>query len=90
MTSVNTLIACARSAGFRNSVMMIAMITPADNEAPRPCRKRPTIRFSAAGAKPVPTEATVKRNTPARNTFLRPIRSPRRPATRRKLPNAIR
>ena len=86
MTSVKTLMAWARSAGWRNSVTMMAMITPADSEPPRPCRKRPTRRWSAPSANPLPTDATVKRKTPARKTLRRPTRSPSRPATSRKLP----
>src|SRR6266851_5014006 len=76
ITRVKTLIAWARSAGRWNSVTMIAMITPAEIEAPRPCRKRPMIRWSALWAKPLPTDATVNRKTPARKTLRRPIRSP--------------
>ena len=42
--------------------------------------------WSALVANPLPTEATVNRNTPARKTLRRPIRSPSLPATSRKLP----
>ena len=86
MTSVKTLIAWARSAGRWNSVTMIAMITPAEIEAPSPCKKRPMMRWSGPWANPLPTDAIVNRNTPARKTFRRPIRSPTRPASIRKPP----
>ena len=86
ITNVNTLIACARSTGLVNSVTMMATITPPDREPPRPWRNRPTTSSVAPCDIPLNTEATVNRATPARKTFLRPIRSPARPATRRKLP----
>ena len=42
------------------------------------------------GAIPHRSEATVNMTTPARNTRLRPARSPRRPASSRRLPNVTR
>src|SRR5262249_16525232 len=61
ITSVKTLMACARSTGFWNSVTMSAMITPAEREAPTPWRKRPMTRWSAPVANPLPTAPAAHR-----------------------------
>ena len=91
-TAVNTyaLIARARSVGVGNSITMIARITEACIAAPMPCRKRAAINSVELSAAPHSSEAIVNRVTPARNTRLRPSRSPSRPASSRKLPKVTR
>src|SRR4051794_10501245 len=89
-TKTYALIARARSAGCGNSVTMIARITDAWTAAPTPCRKRAPISAPWLGASPHRIDAAVKNTTPARNTRLRPNRSPSRPASRRKPPNVTR
>ena len=91
-TATNTyaLIARARSSGSGNSVTMMARITEACIAAPTPWMKRAAISTPSLGARPHSTDAAVKTTTPARKTRLRPIRSPSRPASNRKLPNVIR
>src|SRR3954471_1899471 len=69
---------------------MIARITDAWTAAPTPCRKRAPISAPWLGASPHRIDAAVKNTTPARNTRLRPNRSPSRPASRRKTPNVTR
>src|SRR4051794_24662965 len=69
---------------------MIARITDAWTAAPTPCRKRAPISAPWLGASPHRIDAAVKNTTPARNTRLRPNRSPSRPASRRKPPNVTR
>src|SRR5450755_1360539 len=69
---------------------MMARITEACIAAPSPWMKRATISTSWLGDRPHSTEAAVNSVTPKRNTRLRPIRSPSRPASSRKLPNVTR
>ena len=80
----------ARSAGLGNSVTMMATITEADSAPPMPWTKRAVTSMAWLSADPQAMEARVNSVTPARNTFLRPMRSPRRPAMSRKLPKEIR
>ena len=87
---VNTLIACARSRGLVKPVTINAMITPDERAPPRPWRARATTSVAGSLASPLRADAIVNTTTPARNTFLRPTRSPARPATSRKLPKVIR
>ena len=82
--------ALARSKGIWNSVTMMATITDDDSAPPMPWTKRDATNMAWLSAEPQAIEASVNRVTPARNTFLRPIRSPRRPAMRRKLPKEMR
>ena len=91
-TATNTyaLIALARSAGRANSVTMMATITEEDSAPPMPCTKRDDTSIAWLVADPHTMEASVNSATPVRNTFLRPMRSPRRPAMRRKLPKEMR
>ena len=91
-TAVNTyaLMARARSCGWGNSVTMMARITEACMAAPMPWTKRAAMRKPWLGAAPHSTEAAVKMTSPARNTRLRPSRSPSRPASSRKLPKVTR
>ncbi len=55
-----------------------------------PWTKRAPTSRPWLSADPQAMEASVKSATPARNTFLRPMRSPRRPERRRKLPKLMR
>ncbi len=91
-TATNTyaLIALARSMALGNSVTMMATITDEENAPPMPCTKRATTSWAWLSADPQAMDARVKRATPARNTFLRPMRSPSRPAMSRKLPKEMR
>ena len=82
--------ALARSVARGNSVTMMATITEEDSAPPMPWTKRAATNMVWLSAAPQAMEARVNTVTPARNTFLRPIRSPRRPAMRRKLPKEIR
>ena len=86
MTNVKTLMACARSPGFGKPVTIKARITPAESAPPAPCTKRAITSSAELWANPLSTEAAVKRTTPARKTFLRPMRSPARPARSSRLP----
>src|SRR3954447_15623868 len=56
---------------------------------PSPCVKRAAISIGWLPANPHTADAAVKRARPSRKTFLRPARSPRRPAISRKLAKAI-
>ena len=82
--------ALARSTGLWNSVTMMATITDDESAPPMPWTKRDATNMAWLSAEPQAIEASVNRVTPARNTFLRPMRSPRRPAMRRKLPKEMR
>ena len=82
--------ALPRSSALGNSVTMMATITEEDSAPPMPCTNRDTISMVWLSADPQTMDARVKRVTPARKTFLRPTRSPRRPARRRKLPKEMR
>src|SRR5919198_3086505 len=80
----------ARATGSANSVTMIATITDDETAPPIPCTKRAAMRSAWSWASAQIAEEAVNSRTPPRNTRLRPTRSPRRPASRRKLPNVIR
>ncbi len=82
--------ALARSVGRGNSVTMMAMMTEEDSAPPMPWTKRAATSTAWLSADPQAMDASVKMATPVRNTFLRPIRSPRRPAISRKLPKLMR
>ena len=69
---------------------MMATITEEDNAPPIPWTKRAATNMAWLSADPQTMEDRVNRVTPAMNTFFRPMRSPRRPAMRRKLPKEIR
>ena len=70
--------------------MMIAMITEEATAPPIPWTKRAAISSASLSATPHIAEALVNSARPLRKTFLRPTRSPSRPASSRKLPKAIR
>ena len=89
-TKTYALIALARSLGRGNSVTMMAMITDEESAPPMPWTKRAATNMVSLPADPQAMEAKVNSVTPARNTFFRPMRSPRRPAMRRKLPKEMR
>ncbi len=67
-----------------NSVTMIARITLEATAPPTPCSRRAPISSAWLSARPHSTEAAVNRTRPARNTRLRPTRSPSLPASSRK------
>jgi len=69
---------------------MIAMITEDAIAPPAPWTKRAPISSPWLSARPQSTEANVNSARPPMKTFLRPIRSPSRPASSMKLPKAIR
>src|SRR4051794_3213475 len=69
---------------------MMARITEAWAAAPTPCSRRAPISAPSVGATPHNSDATVNVTRPARNTRLRPTRSPRRPARSSRLPNVTR
>ena len=69
---------------------MMATMTEDEKAPPMPWTKRAATSIDWSWAEPQTMEARVKRVTPARKTFLRPTRSPRRPAMRRKLPKEMR
>ena len=69
---------------------MMATMTDDDSAPPMPWTKRAPTSMAWLSADPQAMEASVNRATPARKTFLRPTRSPRRPAMRRKLPKEMR
>ncbi len=69
---------------------MMATITDELSAPPMPWMKRAATSRPWLSADPQAMEASVNSVTPARNTFLRPMRSPRRPAMRRKLPKLMR
>jgi hypothetical protein len=87
---LKTAIALARSLGSMNSVTRIPRLTAAAIALPTPCRNRAVISTAAEVATPASSEAAVNIAVPARNMRLRPIRSPSRPASSSRLPNAIR
>ena len=89
-TKMYALIALERSYGLGNSVTMRAMITEEDSAPPMPWTKRAATSMDWLSADPQAMEARVNSATPVRNTFLRPTRSPSRPAMRRKLPKLMR
>ena len=69
---------------------MMATITEEESAPPMPWMNRAVMSMAWPSADPQAMEASTNRATPARNTFLRPIRSPRRPARSRKLPKEMR
>ncbi len=69
---------------------MMATMTEEDSAPPMPWTKRAATSMAWLSAEPQAMEARVNSATPARKTFLRPMRSPRRPAMRRKLPKLMR
>ena len=83
-------IAFACSAFSGNSVTMIARITAEATAPPIPWTKRPAISIPWLVEAPQKIEAAVNRTSPERKTFLRPTRSPIRPASSRKPPKVIR
>ena len=78
--------ALPRSLPSENVVLMIASAAGEMNAAPRPWSARVPISQVELVARPFRSDATVKTTTPARNSRLRPSRSPARPPSRRKPP----
>ncbi len=87
---LKTAMAFARSLGSVNSVTRMPRLTAEAIALPMPWRKRAAISTAGEVATPASSEAAVKTVVPARNMRLRPIRSPSRPASRSRLPNAMR
>ncbi len=83
-------IALACSARLGNSVTMIARITLEATAPPTPWMMRETISIVWSWANPQSTDAAVNITSPVKKTFLRPTRSPIRPASSRKPPNVTR
>ena len=68
--------------------MIMPRLTAETMAAPAPCTNRAATRSCVPVASPQASEATVNMASPARNTRLRPIRSPTRPASSSRPPNA--
>jgi hypothetical protein len=81
-----TLIALVRSDGSGNSVAMIETIAEVAPAPPNPWTNRAAISMACESATPHTAEDSVNNAIPTRNTRRRPIRSPTRPASSRKLP----
>jgi hypothetical protein len=78
----------ARSEASLNVVVMIDSTAGASSAAPRPCATRPATSIPGELASPLTADAAVNSATPARNRRLRPNRSPARPPSSKKPPNA--
>ena len=89
-TKAKTPIALACSRGSANIVTIMPRITAEVSAPPMPCRNRAATSISWFAASPHSSEAPVKTPRPARKTFLRPARSPSRPASSSRPANAIR
>jgi hypothetical protein len=83
-------IAFAISRGCGNIVTIIPRITAELIAPPMPWTKRAAISTPCDCASPQASEAKVKTAIPAMNSRLRPSRSPSRPASSSRPPNAIR
>ena len=84
------LMALARSPGTGKSATMMARMTEDERAAPSPWTNRAEMSRIWLSAAPQATEAAVNSATPTRKTFLRPNRSPSRPAKRSEPANVIR
>src|SRR5581483_9121832 len=80
--------AFARSLPSANVVEMIESAAGEMNAAPSPCKARKPISMPEFTASPFRSEAVVNTTTPARNSRLRPRRSPARPPSSRKPPKS--
>lgn len=89
-TKLNAPMALACSRGSRNRVTIMPRLTAVTIAPPMPWANRAAISIAGPTDSPHSSDATVKAASPARNMRLRPMRSPRRPASSSKLPNAIR
>src|SRR5215207_9674517 len=89
-TNVYTPIAFACSPGSGNIVTIMPRITAEAIAPPTPWTKRAPISISWLPASPHSSEASVNTARPVRNMSRRPIRSPSRPASSSRPPNAIR
>ena len=81
-------LACSRGSG--NIVTIMPRMTAEVMAPPTPCTNRAATSISWLWAAPQASEATVNTAMPVMNTFLRPSRSPKRPASSSRPPNAIR
>ena len=84
------LIALARSRGEGNSAVMMATIAATAPAPASPWMKRATMSSPCESASPHAAEASVNPVTPMRKIRRRPMRSPSRPASSRKLPKVMR
>ena len=82
--------AFARSTGSGKRVTIMARITAELTAPPMPWMKRAAISIGWLNERPQRSDAAVNKARPARKTRLRPTRSPTRPASRSRPPNAIR
>ena len=89
-TKPYTPIALACSAGSGNIVTIMPRITAEVSAPPMPCTKRAATSCSCVWASPQAIEASVKIARPVRKTPRREIRSPSRPASSSRPPNAMR
>ena len=80
--------ACSRGCG--NIVTIMPRMTAQVSAPPTPWTKRAAISISWVCATAHSSEAAVKTDRPTRNTRRCPIRSPTRPASSSRPPNAIR
>ena len=81
-------LACSRGSG--NIVTIIPSTTAEDSAPPTPCTKRAAISMPWVWAVAHSTEAIVNTARPMRKMRRWPSRSPRRPASSSRPPNAIR
>ena len=89
-TNEKTPIAFPCSPGSGNIVTIMPRITAELSAPPTPWMKRAAISISGEPDSPHSSEASVKTARPARKIVRRPIRSPSRPASSSRPPNAIR
>ena len=89
-TKLYRLIARVRSAGSVNIVTIIPRMTAEVIAPPRPWMNRDAMRTGPLGLIPQTSEASVKTVRPTRKMRRRPSRSPRRPASSRTPPKAMR
>ena len=84
--AAHTPSAFVRSAPSLKVVVTIESAAGETSAAPRPCSPRARISHVSPVASAQSSDADVKSTSPARNTRLRPIRSPARPPSSRKPP----
>ena len=88
--NANAPIALPCSAGESKSLTIIPRVTADAMAAPPPCTNLAAISIQGATARPQASEARTNTAIPARNSRLRPSRSPSRPPSSSSPPKAIR
>ncbi len=83
-------IAFARSGGSGNSVITMPRATAVARAPPMPCTNLAMTSMGWLADRPQASDATVNTARPVMKIRLRPARSPRRPASSSRPPNAIR